>query len=78
MTTQMDLEGVILIESSQRKTNTILSNLYVQLKKSLIDKKNILVVVRSMGQRMGKMGEGGQNKSGDAMSNMVTVVNKYI
>lgn len=49
MTTQMDLEGVILIESSQRKTNTILSNLYVQLKKSLIDKKNILVVVRSMG-----------------------------
>ena len=27
---------------------------------------------------MGKMGEGGQNKSGDAMSNMVTVVNKYI
>ena len=33
MTTQMDLEGIILIESSQRKTNTILSNLYVELKK---------------------------------------------
>ena len=63
----MDLEGIILSEISQTKTNTRLFHLYVESKKQkmnkqnrnrLIDTENKLVVSRGeRGWGMGEIGE---------------------
>ena len=70
MLSQMDLEGIMLSEISQRKTNTVWSDLYVESKqqrnknqkqkpeKNLTDTENRLVIAE--GRAGGQMGKGSQ------------------
>ena len=48
VTTQMDLEDIMLSEITQRKTSTVLSHLYVGSKTiKLIERESSMVVARS-------------------------------
>ena len=50
MTTQMDLEGIMLSEISQTKTNTLLYYLYVESKKAkLVKTESRMVITRGLG-----------------------------
>ena len=61
---QMDLEGIVLYEITQRKCNTLCSHLYVESKKrkekKLIDTGNRMEVVRYRGGSRGEIDGGGE------------------
>ena len=62
----MELEGIVLSEISQRKTNTVWSHLYRKFKKDKTntDTENILVVARSKGYGESRIDKSGQNVLG--------------
>ena len=62
----MDLEGIMLSEISQTKTNTVLYHLYVETKKSIFtEAENRLVVVRDW--EVGELGRIGHSVMSDSL-----------